>query len=380
MLSSFGQLPSRVKVGSKYVGEGEPTFFIAEVGNNHNGDYYLAKKTIEESVRAGADAVKLQKRFIGETFARELLERPQTKDQIYGKTYGEYRMALELNQEEFENLKKFSEQLGVVFFATPFDKKSVDFLEEVGVDVYKIASFDVTNIPLLEYVAQKGKPMFLSTGAATIDELDEAVTAILKYNNQLMINHCVSIYPTPDEKLNLATIPFLKERYKPLPIGYSGHEHDYLPTLAAVAMGAKMVERHITLDKAMPGPDHATVSIEPEEFQAMVASTRRLEKAWGLPVKQLTDEELQTRNKHGKSVVATHPIAAGTIITAEMLTCKSPGYGLKPNMLGQLVGKFARVDITGDAVIKREDIVWPDAVPTQPVPGIIMDHRVGGQV
>lgn len=350
-------LPNRVKVGNKYVGEGEPVFFIAEIGNNHNGDYYLAKRSIEEAAKSGADAVKLQKRFINETFAKELIEKPQTKDQIFGKTYGEYRQALELNQEEFTKLKDLSDRLGVIFFATPFDKKSADFLEEIGVPVYKIASFDVTNLPLLEHVAKKGKPMFLSTGMCTIEELDDAVETILKHNDQLIIKHCVSVYPTPDEKSNLRTIPFLRERYAPLPIGFSGHERDTLPTLAAITLGAKSVERHFTLDCSLPGPDHATVSIEPELFNSMVQDTRRIEKCMGEPLKKITEEELKTREKHGKSIVSAKPIPAGTVITADMLTCKSPGYGLKPAMLDSLIGKKTKIDIPHDSVITKDHIV-----------------------
>lgn len=358
LAEKFGNLPKKIMIGNKQIGEGEATYFIAEVGNNHNGDFYLAKRTIEQAVRSGADAVKLQKRFIGETFAKELIDRPQTKDQIYGKTYGEYRQALELNMDEFVKLKDYTEQLGAVFFATPFDIKSADFLEEVGMQVYKIASFDVTNIPLLEYVAKKGKPMFLSTGMCTIEELDEAVETILKYNHQLIIKHCVSIYPTPDDKFNLLTIPFLRERYAPLPIGYSGHERDFLPTLAAVALGAKSVERHITLDKNLPGPDHGTVSIEPDEFRAMVEGARRLERAFGEPVKKLMPEEVATREKHSKSIVSRTAIPAGTILTVDMLTCKSPGYGLKPTMIKNVVGMRAKIDIAPDTVITHDAIVW----------------------
>ena len=351
-------LPSRIKVGNKYIGEGEPAFFIAEVGNNHNGDYYLAKKTIEEAVRVGADAVKFQKRFIDEVFTKELQEKLQTKDQIFGKTYGEYRQALELDFDEFVKLKKVSEELGTIFFATPFDKKSVDFLEEVGVDLYKIASFDATNLPLLEYVAKKGKPVILSTGMTSLEELDEAVETILQYNNQLIILHCVSVYPTIDERLNLATIPFLKERYAPLPVGYSGHEMDYSPTLAAVSLGAKCVERHITLDKKLPGPDHATVSIDSDEFKKMILAARRIEKAMGKPGKHLFEEEMATRNKHSKSLVASVAIPAGTLVTADMLTCKSPGYGLKPRMLKEVIGKKVKVDLLADTVITNDHIVW----------------------
>lgn len=361
-------------MGSRYIGEGEPTYFIAEIGNNHNGDYYLAKRTIEKAVEAGADAVKLQKRFVTETFAAELLERPQTKDQVFGKTYREYREAQELNREEFVQLKKYAEQLGVFFFATPFDRKSVDFLDEIGVDVYKIASFDVTNLPLLEYVAQKRKPVILSSGASTIEELDAAVETILKHHSDLVINHCVSIYPTPDEKLNLATITFLKNRYQPLPIGYSGHEQDILPSIVSVALGARAIERHITLDKALPGPDHATVSIEPDEFRQMIEGVRRIEKAMGVGAKALVDGELEKRSKHGKSVVSACEIPAGTFITAEMLTCKSPGYGLSPARLQAVVGKLARVHIPVDTVIKAEDIVWSE----NPVEGALTGRILAG--
>ena len=358
MLQNATDLPAKIKIGNTYVGEGEPAFFIAEIGNNHNGDFYLAKRTIEEAVKAGANAVKFQKRFINETFARELREKPQTKDQIYGKTYGEYREALELDKEEFKKLKEYAEGLGVVFFATPFDHKSADFLEDVGQVVYKIASFDVTNLPLLEHVAKKGKPVILSTGMSSVDEIDEAVETILKHNKQLMVLHCVSIYPSVAEKLNLRTIPFFKERYSPLPIGYSGHEQDYMPTLAAISLGAKVVERHITLDKAMPGPDHATVSIDPKEFGAMVAGSRRIEQALGVMRSEVLPEEMTTRNKHSKSIVSTVHIPAGTVITASMVMCKSPGYGLKPNMLGKIIGKKATVDIAEDAVLTNEHIAW----------------------
>ncbi|OGG71999.1 hypothetical protein A3A35_01245, partial [Candidatus Kaiserbacteria bacterium RIFCSPLOWO2_01_FULL_51_21] len=341
----------KVKVGKRYVGEGEPVFFIAEIGNNHNGDFFLAKRTIEEAVKAGADAVKFQKRFIPETFARELRERPQTKDQIFGATYGEYRENLELDLDEFIKLKEFAESLGVVFFATPFDKMSVDFLEEVGVEVYKVASFDATNLPLLEYVAKKGKPMFLSTGTSSLEELDEALSVVLPYNDQLIVKHCVSVYPTPDEKLNLATILFLKERYSPIPIGYSGHEKGILPSLAAVAMGARSIERHITLDKSLPGPDHATVSIDPAEFKEMVEGARRIERGFGVYGKFLFDEEMAPRNKHTKSIVSACAIPKGAILTAEMLVCKSPGYGLKPRQLSSLFGKRAARNIEEDTVL-----------------------------
>lgn len=349
---------NRVTIGSKHIADDAPTFFIAEIGNNHNGDYFLAKRTIEQAAKSGADAVKLQKRTIDAVFAKELRDRPQTKDQVLGKTYGEYRQALELGFDEYVKLKQVAENLGLIFFATPFDATSVEFLEKVGVPLYKLASFDVTNLPLLEYVAKKKKPMILSTGLSTLEELDEAVETILRHNRELVILHCIGSYPTPDESLNLLSIPFLRERYAPLPVGYSGHERDILPTLSAVALGAKCVERHLTLDRNLPGPDHATVSIEPEEFSAMVQSARRIEKALGTLTKGLYEAEKAVRDKHTKSLVARVPIRAGTALTADMIVCKSPGYGLKPRMLPQVVGKLAKTDIPEDAVITEGHIVW----------------------
>lgn len=354
-------LPSQIKVGNHYIGEAEPVFFIAEVGNNHNGDYFLAKRTVEETAKTGAAAVKFQKRFVDDVFARELKEKPQTKDQVFGKTYGEYREALELNFEEFVKLKKISEDLGLIFFATPFDKKSVDFLEELAVELYKIASFDATNLPLVEYIAQKKKPIILSTGMTSLEETDEAVETILQYNNELVILHCVSVYPAVDERLNLSTIPFIRERYAPLPVGYSGHEKDFAPTLAAIALGAKCVERHITLDKSLPGPDHATVSLNIPEFTEMVSEGGRIQRALGKSGKFLFEEEAKTRDKHSKSIVSKCLIPAGTVITAEMLTCKSPGYGLKPKMLPKIIGSTAKVDIGTDSVIRPEEVGWREA-------------------
>lgn len=351
-------LPSRVRIGKSYIGPNDPVFFIAEIGNNHNGDYFLARKTIEAAANADADAVKFQKRFIDEVFTKEMQERPQVKDQIYGKTYGEYRKSLELDEDEFCKLKKVSEDLGLIFFATPFDTKSVDFLERVGVDVYKISSFDVTNLPLLDYVARKEKPIILSVGMSDLAEVDEAVETILCHNNQLVLKHCVAIYPAPDELLNLNVISTLKERFYPLPVGYSGHEKDILPSLAAVVLGARSIERHFTLDKSLPGPDHGTVSLEPAEFKHMVDETRRLERVLGNAEKKLLDAEQKAREKHTKSLVTTQAVKKGAVFTKAMLTVKSPGHGLKPNRAADIIGKRAAVAIPKDTVIESDFIKW----------------------
>lgn len=349
-------LPGSIKVKSTYIGEGYPAYFIAEIGNNHNGDFFLAKKLIEEAARIGANAVKLQKRHIDEVFAKELRDKPQVKNLELGKTYGEYRQNLELSFDDFVNLKKVADENKVTFFATPFDKKSADFLDKVGVDVYKIASFDLTNHPLLEYVAKKGKPVILSTGMADLEELDNAVATVLKHNNKLIILHCVSIYPTPDDKIGLSTMQMLAKRYYPLPVGYSGHEQGFDFSVAAVTLGAHCIERHITIDKTLPGPDHATVSLDVAEFKAMIDSTRRIEKSIGTDSKNILEEEKPARAKHSKSLVAKHNIITGTRITADMIVFKSPGYGFKPYELLRVVGKLAKTDIPEDTVITEEHI------------------------
>ncbi len=347
-----------VDLGPTRVGRGYPTYFIAEIGNNHNGDFFLAKRSIEEAAKAGANAVKFQKRFINETFAKELRDKPQTKEEIKGTTYGEYREGMELSFEEFVKLKEIARALNVAFFATPFDIPSVDFLEKVGVPFYKVASFDVTNLPLLDYVARTKKPIILSTGMASAEEIDEAVETVLRHHDKLVLLHCVSVYPSPDEHIHLSSLLSLQNRYRPLPIGYSGHEQDILPTLVAVARGASVVERHFTLSKSLPGPDHATVSVEPALFAEMVKSAERIRKMFGTPRAEVMENEKVTRSKHSKSIVSKVAIPKGAVITEEMLTVKSPGYGLKPKDLPLLVGKRAAVAIEADAVIRQEEIEW----------------------
>lgn len=350
-------IPSKVKVGVRYVGVGEPTFIIAEIGNNHNGEFELAKKLIAAAKECGAEAVKFQKRSVEDVFTKEMREMPYDNPRSLAPTYGEHRQKLEFTKEQFTELKKYAESLGLVFFVTPFDLKSADFLEEIGVGAYKISSFDLTNIPLLEHVAKKHKPILLSTGMSTLEEIDEAIEAILKHNHLLIVNHCVSIYPTPDEQLELGMMKVLKERYHPLPVGYSGHEPDILPTIVAVGMEASAVERHFTLDKTMRGSDHH-MSIDPKDFKEMVDSIRRIERAFGSSKKEIHSSEVPIRAKHGKSVVAKIDIPKGTKITKSMLTLKSPGSGIKSVYMDKLIGRVARTSIPADTVLPTEALKW----------------------
>jgi sialic acid synthase SpsE len=355
-LSKFSLQPE-VRIGGKKVGHGLPVFIIAEIGNNHNGSVELAEKSIKAAALAGADAVKFQKRTVSEVFTKELLDKEQTHSRILGKTYGEYRRALELKDEELAALKDLAHSLGLAFFVTPFDLTSAKVLADIGMDCWKIASFDSTHPQLLEFIAKQNQPIFLSTGMTSLEEIDMALSTILPHNNQIVMNHCVSIYPTPPEDLNLGAITTMIRRYTPIPIGYSGHEIGYTPTIVAVALGACAVERHFTLDKSLPGPDHATVSLEPHEFAHMVTQIRSIEKAIADKEKYVHEREIIHRNKHGKSVVAKRPIPAGTVITEDMLTIKSPGYGIRPYLIHTVIGRLAKEDIPEDTVIVESFLV-----------------------
>ncbi len=347
----------KIDVYNKIVGRGQPTFVIAEIGNNHNGNLELAKKTIMAAAFAGADAVKFQKRFLNEVFTEELLSTPQTSSRSLGETYGQYRQSLELTEEQLVELRNFSHSLGLAFGVTPFDLKSVDFLANIGMDFWKVASFDATHPQLLEAVAKQGQPIFLSTGMSTLEERDNAVDAILKFNSQLIVLHCVSVYPTPPEDLNIGAVSTLLKRYDDLPVGYSGHEEGFVPTVAAVAIGACVVERHLTTDKTLPGPDHATVSLNPIEFHQMVWEIRKIEKAIADKRIYLHPGEEKHRKKHAKNIVAKVAVSAGTILTEDMIAFKSTGRGgIKPDLINTVVGRVAKVDMAPDFVILEEHL------------------------
>jgi N-acetylneuraminate synthase/sialic acid synthase len=332
-------------------------FVIAEIGNNHNGDVDLALRTIQAAKDAGADAVKFQRRTVDQVFTKDMREMAYPGPRSLAPTYGEHRQKLELTQEELRRLKAFAEELGLIFFVTPFDLVSADALEELGVHAYKIASFDVTNLPLLEHVAKKGKPILLSTGLSTLEEIDTAIETILKHNNRLIVNHCTSIYPTPDANVDLNMVSTLKRRYAPLPVGYSGHESDILPTVVSVGLGATTVERHFTLDKTLNGSDHH-MSIEPHMFKKMVEDIRRTEVMLGSKEKRIHDAEKPIRAKHGKSVVSTRDIPVGHRFAKEDLTLKSPGNGIEPRQLEELIGRVAQREIPADALIPLEALTW----------------------
>jgi sialic acid synthase SpsE len=255
----------------------------------------LAFQLIREAKQVGVDAVKFQVKNIEKSFSKELLDSPYVNENSFGKTYREHKIALEFSEDQLRQIYDYAKKIGIVCFSTPFDTDSVNLLERLNNPIYKISSFHVTDLPLIERICQTKKPIILSTGMSTIEEIDKAVNLIRKYTDQFILLHCVSCYPTADEDINLNVIPSLRTRYD-CPIGYSGHERGVAISASAIALGACVIERHFTLDRTMKGPDHAS-SVEPLGMNHIVTRAKRLFAAMGSPNKTVLDCELKNRKK-----------------------------------------------------------------------------------
>lgn len=344
----------KITVGERCIGEEEPCFVVAEIGLNHNGSVELAKKLIDAAVGCGADAVKFQKRSIDKILTKDALNAPYTAWYAYGKTYGEHRKALELSNEDFVALQEYANERNIIFFASSWDEESADFLESINVPIFKIASADITNLPLIEHIAEKKKLMIVSTGMCTLDEVKDAISIIQRYTDKLILLHCVSTYPSNFEEINLRAMETLKKAFNCL-VGYSGHERGIAVSEAAAALGACVIERHFTLDRTMKGPDHAA-SLEPPGLFKLIRDIRNIEKSIGSPEKRMQEREIPIRTKLAKGIVASVDIIKGTVITRDMLTVKGPNTGLSPKYINILPGKRAVKDIKGDSVI-TEDMI-----------------------
>ena len=286
----------KIKINeNKTIGENETPFIIAEIGNNHNGNVNTAKELIKTAKEAGADAVKFQVKNIEKSFSKELLDSTYVNENSFGKTYREHKMALEFSEEQMKELYDFAAKMNIICFSTPFDIDSVDMLERIGNPIYKISSFHVTDLKLIEYVCQRKKPIIISTGMSTIEEIDKAVELIKKFTKDFIIMHCVSCYPTEDKDVNLNIISTLKNRYN-CPIGYSGHERGIAITASTVLLGCCVIERHFTLDRTMKGPDHAS-SVEPIGLNDIVTRSKKIFSAMGTSEKDVLDCELKNRKK-----------------------------------------------------------------------------------
>lgn len=348
-----------VTIGERRVGSNEPVFIIAEAGVNHNGDMHLAHRLINAAAEAGADAVKFQ------SFVTEELITPEAPKAGYqvettGDPGSQYKMlkALELSADEQAVLKTHCEQVGILYLCTPYENASVDMLDRMDVAAFKIASTDTTNIPFLRYVANKGRPVILSTGMSTLGEVEQAVNILRAggLDGKIIILHCTAEYPAPVSEANLRAILTMQQAFG-CPVGFSDHTPGVGASPWAVAVGACVIEKHFTLDRNMVGPDHRA-SLEPNELADLVRAVHDVEAALGSGIKRPMPSELPNKPLMQKSLVARRSIRAGETITPNDLTCKRPGFGLAPSWFDRVVGKRAAVDIPRDGVLTLSSVEW----------------------
>ena len=338
-------------LAGRAIAPGRPAFVIAEAGVNHNGDPALARALIDAAADSAADAVKFQ------TFRTSALTSrtaPKAAYQIEatgaGESQSEMLMRLELSTETLRALQAHAAARGIVFFSTPFDEASADTLAALGVPMFKVPSGEITNLPLLRHIAAKGKPIILSTGMSTLDEVEQALAAIGNVADvPVAILHCVSAYPAPVGEVNLRAMDALRDRFG-RPVGLSDHTLGLEIALAAVARGAAIVEKHLTLDKNLPGPDHRA-SLEPAEMAALVRGIRNIEAALGDGVKRPMPSELDTRRVARKSLVAARALRAGEELVKDAVAVKRPGTGISPAELERALGRRVRRDLAADDVI-----------------------------
>jgi N-acetylneuraminate synthase len=330
-------------------------YIIGEIGVNHNGDMTIAKRLIKAAKEAGVDAVKFQSFNPEKTKIKSTPYASYQKENSKYKSSFEMSMNLKLSYEDHIELKEYCDQVGVEFLSTGFDNDNVDILEELNVRYQKIPSGEINNFPLIKYIAQKQKPIILSTGMAELSEIDECIRFIRLYNNEeLIILHCISLYPTDFDKVNLNFIKTMQEAFDAT-IGFSDHTLGIEACIAAVALGAKVIEKHITLDKSMDGPDHKA-SLDPTELKQMVSAIRNIEKALGSKYKTVCTEELEMRKVSRRSIVANRSIKKGEVFTEENLAVKKPGTGISSKYLDLILGRVAAKNILQDELIMWDGI------------------------
>lgn len=345
-----------IDLGGRAIGEGCPALVIAEAGVNHNGDIGRALELVDAAADAGADAVKFQTFRADALATRDAgMAAYQKRNTASERTQREMLAALELGEADFRRLKEHAEARGLVFLSSPFDEASAALLAGLGVAAFKLGSGELTNDPLLASVARAGRPMLLSTGMATLEECEHAAATVRGAGAPPVCwLHCVSSYPAPAEASNLRAMHSLRAALGG-PVGLSDHTMGWEVTLAAVAMGARVIEKHFTLSRALPGPDHAA-SLEPGEFAQMMRQVRTVEAALGDGVKRPAECELDTMRAARKSLVAAADLEAGTVLTAASLAAKRPGTGLPPTLRGEIIGRTLRRRIAADEPISMDDL------------------------
>jgi len=326
-------------VDGRRIADDAAAYVVAEIGHNHQGDLEKAKALIHAAKECGVDAVKFQKRDNRRLYTRAFYDSPYDNENSFGATYGEHREVLELEKSEWFELSRYSREEGVAFVAAAFDEPSADFLAELDVDAFKFASGDLLNVPFLRYIAALGKPMFLSTGGGTIEDIDRAVEAVVAVNDRLCVLHCTASYPADVEDLNLSVITTLRERYPDYVIGLSDHHNGIAMAPVAYILGARAFEKHFTLNHAWKGTDHA-YSLMPDGMRRFVRDLHRVPVALGDGVKRRLPSEERPLEKMGKKLVAARELPAGHVLAPGDLEAKSPADGgLPPYELDRLLGR-----------------------------------------
>jgi sialic acid synthase len=326
-------------VNGKHISDRGDVYIVAEIGHNHQGDVEKAKALVRAAKECGVDAVKLQKRENRSLYTRSLYDSPYDNEHSFGATYGEHREALELSAAEWLELREFCREEGVTLFATVFDEPSADFLAELGLPAFKIASADLVNTPLLRRVASYGKPIFLSTGGGTMEDVERAVDTILALNPHLCLMQCTAAYPCAVDELNLQVIEAYRERFPDLVIGLSDHQSGIAMALVGYMLGARVIEKHFTLDHAWKGSDHA-FSLMPDGMRRLARDLHRIPAALGDGVKRRLESEDRPLEKMGKKLVAARELPAGHVLAPGDVVAKSPADGgLPPYELDRLLGR-----------------------------------------
>lgn len=340
-------MPREIQINNVTITDDNPCYIIAEIGHNHQGDLQKAKDLFKAAKECGVDAVKLQKRDNKSLFTKSLYNKPYDNENSFGATYGEHREALEFGRDEYVELQKYARELGVTMFATAFDFKSADFLAELDMPAYKMASGDLKNIPLLKHVARLGKPMIVSTGGAALEDVERAYNAIMPINTQLCLLQCTASYPADPQDLNLRVITTYRERFPDVVVGLSDHENGIAMAVAAYVLGARVVEQHFTLNHTWKGTDNV-FSLEPIGMRKLVRDLRRAQVAMGDGIKRVYPSEIAPISKMGKKLVAARDLPAGHRLTAKDVAIKSPNDGLPPYELDNVIGKVLKQDLRED--------------------------------
>ena len=343
----------RLSIDGFEISEASDCYVIAEIGHNHQGSVESARKLLDAAKDAGADAVKLQKRDNRTLYTHDLYHKPYENENSYGATYGEHREYLEFGRAEYEELKAYAAEIRIGFFATAFDLASADFLAELDMPAYKIASADLVNTPLLRHVAEIGKPVILSTGGATLDDVRRGYDTVAELNPEVAVLQCTAGYPAEWDELDLRVISTYRELFGSSVVGLSSHDNGIAMAVAAYVLGARIVEKHFTLNRALKGTDHR-FSLEPQGLRKMVRDLRRTRVALGDGTKTMYTSETDPIIKMAKKLVAARDLPAGHTLTADDLAMKSPGDGLPPYELDRLVGRTLRHPVREDSALTFE--------------------------